>query len=181
MLVRLLCLVFQGFLLLLCSESGTTGCKVRTDKSKANYNSNQLNILFFWGGEKNTPTICSLYKLGTYREAIQKFAFKQALETLTKLPEQPKPKRIKHESSYGTWYTEESQEFLIKAHGPILNEVVAYPYSFSFRLRMISVNYKNYGEPDHWHFEVEEKIYTDATTAANSTTTEAALQIRRNR
>ena len=108
------------------------------------------------------PTIRGLYKFDQYRDALQKFAFKHAVETLSKLPEQEKPKKIKHESSYGTWYTDDAIILTIKAKGPELTEVEVDPYHFTFRLRMVSVSYKTYGSKDHWHFDVEEKIYTDS-------------------
>src|SRR5208283_2672018 len=106
------------------------------------------------------PTIRTLYKLEQYREALQKFAYKHALETLSKLPEQEKPKRIKHEGGYGTWYTEDCRTLTIKAAGPSISELEAYPYSFLFRLRTISVSYRSEKYEDGWHFDAEEKIYS---------------------
>ena len=109
------------------------------------------------------PTIRKFYTFRQYVEALQKFAFKHAVEVFAKLPEQ-EIKRVKHEASKYSmeWFSDESQEFLVKAKGPELSEVVAYPYAFSFRLRTVSVRYKNYGEPGHWDFVVEEKIYSDS-------------------
>lgn len=79
-----------------------------------------------------------------------------------KLPDAPKPVKTKHESSYGVWYSEESQEFLVKADGNRIKEVKAQPYSFDFRLRTITVSCKEYHAIDHFWFEVEEKIYSDS-------------------
>lgn len=131
--------------------------------------------------KRRCPPFDLCVNLSKFGEALQKFAYKHAFETLSKPTEQPKPKRMKHENSYSTYNTEESQEFTVKVPGPLLSEVVAYPYSFSFRLCAIRVSYKTSEEPDHWHFEAEEKIYKTATTVANYPTTEAALKKRRNR
>lgn len=127
-------------------------------------------FFFFFYGVKNTPTIRSFYTLEQYREVLQKFAYKQAVEVLAKLSEAPKPKKVKHSySTYGDksdyYYTVDSQDLKIKASGPELDEVVAYPFSFSFRKRTISVSYnpKDQSIIDGcWYFQVEEKIYTDS-------------------
>ena len=58
--------------------------------------------------------------------------------------------------------TEVVQEFLVKAKGPVISEVVAFPYSFSFRKRTVIVNHLHYNEPGHFGFDVEEKIYSDS-------------------
>jgi len=79
-----------------------------------------------------------------------------------KLPDAPKPVKTKHTSSYGNYETEESQDFLVKAKGPNLGEVEAFPYHFDFRKRIVIVNYLHYNTPGHFDFEVEEKIYSDS-------------------
>lgn len=127
--------------------------------------SRSIHDFLFWG--ENIPTIRNYFTIEQFREVLQKFAYKQAVELLVKLPEAPKPKKIKHSySTYGGntdyYCTVDSQELKIKASGPTLDEVVAYPYSFSFRNRTISVSYNPKDSDDRWYFQVEEKIYTDS-------------------
>lgn len=108
------------------------------------------------------PTIRKFFTFKQYEEALQKFAFKHALEVFTALDKAPEPTKEKHHYSWGDYETVVSQDFNLKAEGPHIKKAEAYPYNFDFRRKTITVNYKHYGAPDHWHFVLEEKIYSDS-------------------